>query len=295
MVLPPRFNRLTMYDVIKECVDEDLNPISDDVIFDLQYLTFLEPAGQTILSNLIEWLGKRGCKRSITYKKYSSGDPDSYNKRVMQYLRDISFFAGYLAQEIAEPIGPRKNTCPLVLINYTESVNWIRHTFMPWMGSVLGVETSDIDYIQVSLEEIFNNVNDHSDVKTACISAQFYKKKGQLLICVSDFGTGISKTLEKKFPFLDEAERLREATKNGVSSFRNPHNRGFGLGNIIKAITAESLGSVHIHSNHGIIDANSLGIECQRSDTFYPGTFFEFIIDVEQARKMSNPEEEFAW
>ncbi|WP_439443671.1 hypothetical protein ACSMFR_02425 [Listeria aquatica] len=286
-----------MYSVIRECVDEDLNPITNCIVIDLEYLTFIEPSGQTILSNLIEWLHHNNCTVKIKFKTYSSGSPNTPNKRVMEFLGDISFFSNYLKEDITQGIGwgPRANTCPLELINYSDAVDWIRCTFLPWMGRVLGVDVENLDYMQVALEEIFNNINDHSSVKTACISAQHYKKSGELSICVSDFGIGITKTLENIYPDLSEDERLREAIRPGVSSRTSPRNRGFGLGNIIRAVTNDELGTIHLHSNHGIIIANKDDIQHKFSSTFYPGTFFEFKIDVKKAREIQNPEEEFSW
>ncbi|EKD8195352.1 TPA: hypothetical protein K8T67_001506 [Listeria monocytogenes] len=88
---------------------------------------------------------------------------------------------------------------------------------------------------------------------------------------------------------------MKKATDFGVSSENQPHNRGAGIGNIIKAITNDNLGVVHLHSNNGIITASNSNLSCSQEESFYPGTFYEFNIDAKLAREVNNPEEEFGW
>ncbi|EMB9041092.1 hypothetical protein U9X02_002983, partial [Listeria monocytogenes] len=245
--------------------------------------------------NTIEWLQLNKCDVSIKFKRYTSSSPTSENKKVMQFLNDIEFFSEYMDVEISEPLGKRRNTCPLELINYKDSVSWVRNSFIPWIGGILNVNVADLDYLQISLEEIFNNIADHSTVGTACISAQYFPRAEEIKICVSDFGVGIPMSLRKKFPQLSDSELLKKATDFGVSSENQPHNRGAGIGNIIKAITNDNLGVVHLHSNNGIITASNNNMSCSQEKSFYPGTFYEFNIDAKLARKVNNPEEEFVW
>ncbi|EEJ1212788.1 ATP-binding protein, partial [Listeria innocua] len=248
VILPPHFNRDTMYSVLKQCINESLVPTYKKIIFNLEHLRFIEPSGLTILSNTIEWLQLNKCDVSIQFKRYTSSSPTSENKKVMQFLNDIEFFSEYMDVEISEPLGKRRNTCPLELINYKDSVNWVRNSFIPWIGGILNVNVADLDYLQISLEEIFNNIADHSTVRTACISAQYFPRAEEIKICVSDFGVGIPASLRKKFPDLSDSELMKKATDFGVSSENQPHNRGAGIGNIIKAITNDNLGVVHLHS-----------------------------------------------
>lgn len=295
VILPPYFKKDTMHEVLPQCINNDLTPTCGKFIFNLKHLRFLEPSGQTILSNLIEWLHENDCKISISCKNYTSSDPWTDNKNVMQFLSDIKFFSKYMKEEIIEPIGPRKNTCPLEVINSNESINWTRNKFIPWLGSILHMEVTDLSNIQVSLEEIFNNVIDHSTVKQACIAAQYYPKIEKIKICVSDFGVGIPKTLKDKFPDFDDSKILVEASKHGVSSFSSPGNRGAGIDNIIKSITYDNLGVVHLQSNHGILNVSCDRMESSLSEFYYPGTFYEFVIDADIVKETSNPEEEFVW
>lgn len=295
VILPPQFNRDTMYSVLKQCINESLVPTCKKIIFNLEHLSFIEPSGLTILSNTIEWLQLNKCDVSIKFKRYTSSSPTSENKKVMQFLNDIEFFSEYMDVEISEPLGKRRNTCPLELINYKDSVSWVRNSFIPWIGGILNVNVADLDYLQISLEEIFNNIADHSTVGTACISAQYFPRAEEIKICVSDFGVGIPMSLRKKFPQLSDSELLKKATDFGVSSENQPHNRGAGIGNIIKAITNDNLGVVHLHSNNGIITASNNNMSCSQEKSFYPGTFYEFNIDAKIARKVNNPEEEFVW
>lgn len=295
VILPPRFNRDSMYKVLEQCINKNLVPTCDKVVFNLEHLVFIEPSGITILSNLFEWLLANNCKIGIKYIRYTSSHPNSENKRVMQFISDIGFLSRYTESDISEPLGIRGNTCPLELINYQESVYWVRNIFVPWIAGILHVDVADLSYLQNALEEIFNNIADHSTVKTACISAQYFPKPDQIKVCVSDFGVGVSGTLKERFPELSDSELMRKATEDGVSSRNQPHNRGAGIGTIIAAITSNNLGVVHIHSNHGIIIAKKDYLSCSQKESFYPGTFYEFDIDAKIAREERNPKEEFAW
>ncbi|EAC4721111.1 ATP-binding protein, partial [Listeria monocytogenes] len=49
VILPPRFNRDTMYEVLEQCINKNLVPTCDKVIFNLEHLVFIEPSGITIL------------------------------------------------------------------------------------------------------------------------------------------------------------------------------------------------------------------------------------------------------
>lgn len=92
VILPPQFNRDTMYSVLKQCINESLVPTCKKIIFNLEHLSFIEPSGLTILSNTIEWLQLNKCDVSIKFKRYTSSSPTSENKKVMQFLNDIEFF-----------------------------------------------------------------------------------------------------------------------------------------------------------------------------------------------------------
>jgi len=56
--IPPTFNVSTMYGVIAEVFDENLDARASRVVFDFSSLDFIEPVGVVILSNIFESLKK---------------------------------------------------------------------------------------------------------------------------------------------------------------------------------------------------------------------------------------------
>jgi len=59
VTLPHRLNVETMYDVIGRAIDEHQKARGQDITFDFSGLSFVDPDGMTVLSNLLEWLKKR--------------------------------------------------------------------------------------------------------------------------------------------------------------------------------------------------------------------------------------------
>jgi hypothetical protein len=58
--IPGYFNVRSMYRVIGAAIDEQQQPRHAAMSFDFSHVAFAEPDGVTVLSNLVEWLRKRG-------------------------------------------------------------------------------------------------------------------------------------------------------------------------------------------------------------------------------------------
>lgn len=292
--LPRRFVRSEMYNFLQEVITTDRNPVSEEIIFNFNTLNYIEPAGITILSNVFEWLKRRNVSTfiNINHDRIIGG-----SKCPLTYLDDSMFFNRYIDTTITNEPSIRPTTRPLELITYSHSYNWLHQTFIPWLAVQLNTQPGSLDEVEVCISEIFNNINDHSSEQIGCIYAQHYPNINQVKIAISDFGVGIPTSIQSKYQTLTDEEALNEAIKEGVSTQSTPGNRGAGLTNITKAIVQSNKGSIHIHSNAGIIKCTpgDTGILTSSSTAsgFYPGTFFEIIFNTNNI--LENEEEDFEW
>lgn len=108
----------------------------------------------------------------------------------------------------------------------------------------------DLQPLNTSLTELFNNVIDHSkSLVRGYVFTQYYTQKKQIIISLCDFGNGIPDTinafLEKTGKkTLSNGAALQLALKKGFSTESTPSNRGLGLDNvssIVKSMKSELL------------------------------------------------------
>lgn len=293
--IPSRFNRTTMYDFIDSVITDDMKPKDNEVTFSFNNLTFIEPSGVTILSNLIEWLNQRDVNVILSYPKNSNREPT----KGIKYLDDSNFFKHYLGKEITENANVRNTTIPIKLITYDQSYMWLEQNFIIWLSSRLNIKPDNFIDIIMSFGEIFNNIRDHANEKTGCIFAQHYPNKNQINISISDFGIGIPDTIRREYPWLDDEESLLKAIEEGVTSKSTPKNRGAGLKTLLENVVVNYGGTVQIRSYSGILSVNKgedneFVLHSKIIEQKYPGTFIEIILNTSNFVEL-NDEEEFEW
>lgn len=180
----------------------------------------------------------------------------------------------------------------------TSKINqWQQSDLMIWLQHQTG-RRNDFSSICVAIDEIFNNISDHSTEKIGCIFGQYYPKKNEIIISVSDFGVGIPTTIREKFNGdLSDDKLIEYALQEGVSSQSVPQNRGAGLSNIMNTLTKNEVSRVTILSNCGMIEIfNNEIVKSKSFSESYPGTFFELVIDVSNEHLYDlEEEEEFSW
>lgn len=281
-----------MYSLLDQAITSDLQPADNKIVFNFTTLSYIEPSGITILSNLFQWLMKRDIKVSVTYPSTIAGG----RYCPITYLDDSMFFKRYLGKTLTQHASVRQTTRPLELVTYSKSYQWLPDVFMPWLANQLGVRANSLGEIKVAIEEIFNNINDHSSENIGCIYAQHYPNMNTLKISISDFGIGIPGAVQTKYALTDK-EALEKAIEKGFSTESTPGNRGAGLNNILTSVVNVNKGIVHIHSNRGIIKCNhgENGLESYSAtaEGYYPGTLFEIILNTNNI--FENEEEDFEW
>lgn len=295
VALPKTFNRHTMYDLLASVINRDLEPYDKVIDFNFCSLRFIEPSGITILSNLFEWLYKEGVQVNIIYP----GDYAYTKSNAIHFLDDSMFFHRYTKKTLINTAQVRPTTIPLELISWERSFQWLEGDFTHWLSRRLGVSIPSLVNIKMCFGEIFNNINDHAQQNIGCVFAQHYPKINEIKIAVSDFGVGIPDNIRRISPGLKDHEALLKAIEDGFTSKTSPRNLGAGLHTLVANVVNDNKGSVHIHSNYGILECtygyNGLQVQAISKDSFYPGTFIEVVLKTDNIENLDDIEEEFEW
>lgn len=294
--IPYRFTLETIDRVLKEVINPDLTPVSNEIKFDLRNVSFIDPSGMTALYNICLWLQKEE-DVSATFLLNPDGNLPRYNEKPMMYLVDCGFFEEFFGEKTVYKTPMRRNTTlPVRTVKSEDSYSWKENVLKPWIQRCTG-KYCEFSNIQTAIDEIFNNIRDHSNQNTGCVFAQFFPRWNKIVISISDFGIGIPSSLRKEYPKYNDVELLEIACKEGVSTKSTPRNRGAGLTNIITSLTNSGIGTVHIQSNYGIIEIeNKVLSKIKISESYYPGTLFsiELILGNEELYDFDR-EEEFNW
>lgn len=132
-----------------------------------------------------------------------------------------------------------------------------------------------IDFFMLNscLTELYFNIFDHANANGIAFSYISYDEKDEIIhIAICDFGKGIANTIQEAYPnIINDKEALLESIKRGVSARSNEHNAGFGLDNVISALSNES--TLRIVSNKAILICSK---KAESSETKTYDLSFEF-------------------
>lgn len=297
VVLPNKFTKYELNNFLGNIISENLEPLDNQFIIDLTKLEFIDTGGVACLYNICMWLKEVVSVEAIF--KINTINPTSENKLSMCYLEDCGFFSHFFDGENFFGVGRmRSTTLPIKLLKVSDSYQWNQFTLKVWL-QYCTKRNAEFSNIQVGIEEIFNNIKDHSSQNIGCVFGQFFPKRTshQICITISDFGRGIPTVMREKFGYQDDLKLLIMALKEGISTKSIPRNRGAGLPNVIRSLTNASVGTVHILSNHANVVIKDGEIsKIFRHQNYYPGTFFEVSINIDNEKLYEGEEEEeFEW
>lgn len=293
--LPNVFDNKSISELMNQVFDDGTNYEYEKINFDFTTLNFIRPGGVTVMANLVSWLLKR--KKKVVFVRHDIENASHRNRESMIYLEDCGFFNVFGLDNTYSRGELRSTTTPLKKLEYSQFDQWLKTEFKYWLQKQTNKKV-EFSNINVAIQEIFNNIKDHSTESIGCVFAQFYPKRNQICISLSDFGVGIPTSLRTKFPEIkNDSDLLEKAVEHGVSTRSTPQNRGVGLWNIMKSLTQSSIGTVYIVSNYGTISySNEVVIDKDDSKVFYPGTFFEIWINTDNPSLYDDEEEEeFSW
>ena len=126
--------------------------------------------------------------------------------------------------------------------------------------------------------ELLDNIDDHSEFKSASLMAQFFPKKKKIDIAIFDDAPPTPAVFEKNnITFENDSDSIRKAVYDGVTT-KKEDSRGYGLRTCRKLSTEGLDGELHIISRKGMLLLKS-GEKPQLydiEDTPLDGTFLYF-------------------
>lgn len=141
----------------------------------------------------------------------------------------------------------------------------------------------DLTGLQTSLDEIYNNIADHSESNGNAFSYISYEEEKHMIhVAACDFGVGIPFTLKRAgYNYENGAEAIRQSLEVGVSAKSQTHNKGFGLDNVTSNLSEG--GMLRMVSNSGVVFCTNAknNVKQYLIDYNFQGTlvFFDICID----------------
>jgi anti-sigma regulatory factor (Ser/Thr protein kinase) len=232
------------------------------LIFDFSGSKFISPFVIGSVIALTNHLRRKG--KTVSFKVDG-------NSNVTNYFETIRFPDGYNFDGLSsaemnfklEEYG-LKTFIPLVLFptgaNQAEST--LRENVLSAINSILKkqlkLDGGILEAVYYLIDELTNNIADHSSSEKGILFAQFYPTKNYMDICIIDYGKGIRQTYldsGKANPSSDE-EAIEFAIK-GKSTKDQSISRGFGISTSRTMITDGLKGKFFIYSGNALFYQNS--------------------------------------
>lgn len=291
--IPRTFNASSMYGLVSEIFDENLDARCSSIILDFSDLRFIEPVGVVILSNIIESLKKSKVKYSI----------QNHNTRTdaNKYLDDAGFFRTYTGSAVFNDYHRRLTTIPLKLVANQDATHFPYAELIPWIAQEVGLTAESLAAVRTSIEEVFHNIRDHSGVGVGCVFAQHFPNKNEIQVAISDFGRGIPTSVRTVKAEATDQEALRLACQEGFTTKSNVRNRGAGLPNLMRYIPQRNGGTILVSSGSANVSATkgdrAPKITPRSTNGYYPGTLVRAVLRTDTFEKLAEDaeREEFEW
>jgi anti-sigma regulatory factor (Ser/Thr protein kinase)/anti-anti-sigma regulatory factor len=294
VLLPHRLTHETMHPFIDLALDEQGMPRYDVVRFDFSRITFIDPTGVVVVSNLIDYLREGGVK--VKFR----GLQEPYSDAIT-YLDDCAFFRHYAGKPLRIHAALRNTTVPLERVKSAEKYSYLNNKLMPWIAARVGLEQDSVDAVRVCIEEIFHNIDDHAGVKVGCALAQFFPKNDHIQVAISDFGVGIPAVVRSVLPKISDSGALLKACEEGFTTKTNVRNRGAGLATLMRYVTLSNEGTVQLISGRAEVVANQdfgkTKLRSRVAKGIYPGTLVRLILRTDrfEAMEADVQPEPFKW
>ena len=219
------------------------------LIVDFNTVDFMETDDFVVLACLIESFMSKGTEKVI----FING-----TKGFRSHITNIRFEEYWLPHFNREKFTPSLNRTTLCLWKVNPQMIYPYAQYAKTYFENF-TENKDLVALASNMEEVFNNIIDHSDSQGyGYIISQYYKKNQEVSFSICDFGVGIVNSLNNYRESIGESKledwrAIAEAIKRGVSSKSVPHNRGFGLDNLM-ALVESTNGEIIIRSNFGYLE-----------------------------------------
>ena len=232
-----------------------------EVRFDFSESKFISPfviGGVIAISNSLKRQGK---KIEFIFNK---------NISVPSYFDAIHFpegynFDGMTSVEMNSKLEEYhlKTFIPLVLFpttaNNVESI--LRENVLSAISTILRKQLKFtgnlLQAIYYLIDELTNNIADHSGSERGILFAQFYPTKNYMDVCIADFGKGIKQTyIDSGKANPNSHEEAIEFAIKGKSTKNQAVSRGFGISTSRKMLTEGLKGKFFLYSGNAMFYQN---------------------------------------
>lgn len=270
----------------------DANPdLPATIEVDFTHVRHIKPPSVAFLSNMTHWFRCMGSE-----VVFSGADLD---REAIKYLDDSQFFELHGGEKLSPNSTCRPTTMPVRQLARSDSHSWLEYTFLPWLIDKSCLSKNSLAEVKSSLQELINNISDHTDFEEGCIFGQWYPKTNKILITVADFGVGIPQNVRKVTPDLTDSDCLVKAAEDGFSSKSLPTNRGAGLYLLLLNIVQRFNGAVTIRSGHGYAEFvnqdGSIYVTTNVECGYCVGTTIDIVLHTDQIPYEDDEEEDFEW
>ncbi|MBM4169073.1 MAG: hypothetical protein FJ215_07945 [Ignavibacteria bacterium] len=230
--------------IIERCQAAIFSP-DQEILFDLSNCAFSDPFAITFIVGAAKACIARG--HVVSYRP-------ALNKKLNEYLTSIGFYEWGKGRDGA--------------MKYAHHQAELRHfngldptytsTIINVLQSVLTMSQGVKDSLHLSINELMTNTFDHSETLEGCfVCAQSYTERGNVNICITDFGRGILRALSSVPTYAhltNSIDAIKLAIEEGVSS-RVGKLAGLGLTHIHRFLKVNE-GEIHIMSGDGWVHWN---------------------------------------
>jgi len=238
----------------------------DDIRLDFSNVRWFTPAFLAPLSVAYNHLVDSGINIQIS-------EPN--DRGVRHYLNQIRFPRG-----TASPTIKYRNHIPLCLMN-TDENDGVIETVGQKVRELVRKKYSDfssgaIDAVTYPVNEIIDNVDQHSGCEYGSLLIQNTPQKPFLTICIADNGISIPGNYDRhNIEYDSDVDAIRKALEGRSTSPEAGHHRGYGIRTTVNMICDGLNGEILITSGNGTIRREeNRGPNSRFSDLNWDGTIF---------------------
>ena len=217
-------------------------------VFALSFIVYLSRCGKQVsFKNISDYLERI---------EFSNGGVKPDMMRQTEFLADLEKYASKTYIPIIDFAAGRNSDAKEAVSSIVENM----------IIQQLSIQSNVANGLKYMIDEILDNITEHSESDRGYIFAQAYPTKGFLDVCIADRGVSLLGSYEK-LPgneILSDIEAIKAANR-GLSSKNLPdaENRGFGI-RTSKQMLIQGLGGQYL-----MISGCSLYLKSRNLDTFY--------------------------
>lgn len=298
---PKRLNHQTVAEMCQHIEQICQSTMKNRAIyFDAQHFEFIDAFAMTVLFNEIAYI------KSLNWKTYIRNHYNTHGqlKEPIQYMDDCEFFLLMSGKKLNPQSHCRTTSLPIKRLAPQETLAWLHYTAIPWLARKLNVQTNNLIEIRICVEELLNNIRDHSDVAFSSIFIQHYPnpklpKNNNFKICISDNGIGLINRIQGSHPHFSTQQAIDFAFEEGCTTKSSPRNAGMGLFTLSQTVCHNG-GTLTLRTGkiNALITSNEQkqrNLNYLDNAAFLKGTAFEITLYADKLDIQQINTETFSW